>query len=203
MSDLNHQETGNTPVPHSLNEVLADLKGFGIEEFDEILTITSNGKQVRLRIANIPSEEERMALLAVEDLKGYLWMQQVKKELISRSVSWINGVDLRALKPVERLVTDPTDGLPKDIQVVIRELLGTWGQEIVNILWRILMVHAQSIEERLLEQFPDAALMTDAERRYTERVTQEIEAEAHEVLLERVGRLYDEDEAVDSEGTKN
>jgi hypothetical protein len=203
MTDLNHQETGNTPVPHSLNEVLADLKGFGIEEFDEILTITSNGKQVRLRIANIPSEEERMALLAVEDLKGYLWMQQVKKELISRSVSWINGVDLRALKPVERLVTDPTDGLPKDIQVVIRELLGTWGQEIVNILWRILMVHAQSIEERLLEQFPDAALMTDAERRYTERVTQEIEAEAHEVLLERVGRLYDEDEAVDSEGTKN
>jgi hypothetical protein len=143
------------------------------------------------------------SLLAVEDLKGYLWMQQVKKELISRSVSWINGVDLRALKPVERLVTDPTDGLPKDIQVVIRELLGTWGQEIVNILWRILMVHAQSIEERLLEQFPDAALMTDAERRYTERVTQEIEAEAHEVLLERVGRLYDEDEAVDSEGTKN
>jgi hypothetical protein len=35
--------------PASLSEVIADLRGFGIEEFEEILTLEIGGKQVPLK----------------------------------------------------------------------------------------------------------------------------------------------------------
>ena len=52
-------------TPQSLEEIVAGLQGFGIEELEEILTITlRNGKKMRLRISNIPSVDEMEALIA-------------------------------------------------------------------------------------------------------------------------------------------
>ena len=41
--------------PKSLEEVISGLKGFGIEEFEEILTIKCKNRDLRLKIANIPT----------------------------------------------------------------------------------------------------------------------------------------------------
>ena len=182
-------------APKSLDEVIASLKGFGLEDFEEILTIPCGKTSVRLRIGNIPTEEERLSHLAVDGLKGFIWMQQIKVEILSRSITWINGVDIRKLKPVERYVTDPTDGQAKDIQVVLRNLLSTWGQEILVVLWKVLMVHSQTIEDRLFEKFPQAAVMTEVERRVMEAALAEVEATTQAVIVDHVNRVVDEAEA--------
>ncbi len=186
-------------VPLSVNDILADLKGFGIEDFEDVITMTSGTKTVQLKIANVPTEEERLALIAVEEFKGYHWLQEVKCEILSRSVSWINGVNIRTLTPQERKVVDPTDGSERDIQVVLRSLIKGWGQEFMQVLWKVLMVHSQSIENRLLDSFPETAKMTEAEARLIERAQREIEDHAKEVIQDQVSHLFDDtDEKIDS-----
>jgi ribosomal protein S3AE len=123
-------------------------------------------------------------------------MQKVKCEILSRSISWVNQVDIRKLAPMERMVVDPRDGQSKDIQIVLRNLMEGWGQEHVKVLWKVLMVHSQSIEDRLLESFPETAIMTDAERRLTERARAEIEATTREVIDDQVARMFEADEEV-------
>lgn len=78
------ETTQDQPVPQSLSDVLADLKGFGIEDFQEPIKLTSGSKTVLIKLSNIPSEEENVALLAVEEFKGYTWLQKVKAEILSR-----------------------------------------------------------------------------------------------------------------------
>jgi hypothetical protein len=181
-------------APLSVNDILADLKGFGIEDFEDVITMKSGTKQVQLKIANIPTEEERVALLAVEEFKGYAWLQEIKCEILSRSVSWINGINIRALAPEQRRVVDPIDGQQKDIQVVLRGIIKGWGQEFMQCLWKVLMVHSQTIEDRLMESFPDAAVMTEVERRLTERARVEIEAATQSVIEEQVSALFADEE---------
>jgi hypothetical protein len=178
----------------SLSDVIADLQGFGVEDFEEILTMHCGGKTVTLRIANLTTEEERIALLAAEDSKGYEWMQNIRIEILSRSISYVNGVNLRTLTGRQRLVVDPKDKVEKDIQVVLRETLRSWGQEHVMILWRVLMVHSQSIEDRLFESFPEAAVMTAVQRRLEARAAEEIENSLKSAIQERANALLtDED----------
>ena len=86
---------GTVATPKSIDEVIAGLKGFGIEELEEILTIQSKGRTVRLKISNIPTSDEMLSIQAADDLKGYLWVKRVKAEILSRSISWIDGLDLR------------------------------------------------------------------------------------------------------------
>lgn len=177
-------------IPPCINDILADLKGFGIEDTEQYIYLVSGDKRVSLKIANIPSEEERLALLAVEEYKGYIWLQEVRAEIISRAISWINGIEIRTLTPSQRRVQDPRDGSERDIQVVLRDLLKGWGQEIVQVLWRVLMVHSQNIENRLLESFPEAAVITEAERRFTERARKEIEDQNREAIEDQITQLY-------------
>lgn len=192
------ETTQDQLVPQSLNDILADLKGFGIEDFHEPITLTSGAKTVRIKISNIPSEEENIALLAVEEFKGYTWLQKVKAEILSRAISWINGVEIRNLAPIDRLVNDPTDGVKKDIQVVLRNMIdGSWGQEFMQVMWKVLMVHSQSIEDRLIESFPETATMTDAERRLTERARKEVEEATKEVIQDQVAQLFENEEATE------
>jgi hypothetical protein len=183
----------------SVNDVIADLQGFGVEDFQEILTLECNGKAVKVRLSNLTTEQERLSILANEDVKGYEWMQNVRLEILSRSISWINNVDLHQLKGRDRLVVDPTLKPPveRDIQVVLREILRGWGQEIIMILWRVLMVHSQSIEDRLFAKFPDAAQMTEVQRRFEERAMEEIEQSAKAAIAEHVMETFGTDDATD------
>jgi hypothetical protein len=185
----------------SLDDIVADLKGFGIEDLEEIITIkTKAGKAVKLRISNIPTTDEMNSLLAVEGQKGYIWVKSVKIEILSRAISWVNGRSLRTLTPDQRLVVDPTavdeeTGKPvkvmRDIQVVFRNLLKGWGEEIVEVLWKILMTHSQSIEDRLKLSLPESALMTEVESRLMEQARQQIDAATEQIIQESVAKLYD------------
>ena len=186
-------------TPKSLNDILADLKGFGIEDFEQPITLKSGNREIQIKLANIPSEEENMALLAVEEFKGYTWLQKVKAEILSRAISAVNGVEIHRLEPTKRRVVDPLDGMEKDIQVVLRNLIDiSWGQEFMQALWKVLMVHSQGIEDRLLESFPEAATMTEAERRLTERARKEVEDATREVIQDQVAKLFSDDESKES-----
>jgi hypothetical protein len=176
-------------TPKSLDEVIAGLRGFGIEDFAEILTLDAGGRIIQLRISNIPSEDEMMSLMAVEGAKGYLWVQKVKCEILSRSISWINGQDIRGLKGSARVVTDPIDGQRRDVQVVLRNLLLGFGQEILHVLWKVLCVHSQRIEDRLVKSFPDSAIMTEVEKRFLEQAIRDIDEQNRSLIKESFDAL--------------
>jgi hypothetical protein len=175
-------------VPNSVDDIISKLRGFGIEDNEEILTIKASGKELKLRISNIPTEDEMLALLAVENDKGYLWVQKVKLEILSRAISQIDGINIRALNPKQRLVKDPTSTIlvHRDIQVVLRNIIGGWGQEVVNILWKVLMVHSQKIEDRLIQSFPESSIMTEVEKRFFDKAMKEIEEINRAVISEGV-----------------
>jgi hypothetical protein len=178
-------------TPLSLDEIIGSLKGFGIEEFEEILTVKTKKRDVRLKISNIPTTDEISATLAAEDAKGYSWVKRVKVEVLSRAISWIDGQDIRNLDPSKRFVTDPTDGAVRDIQVALRNLIMGWGQELVEVLWKVVMTHSQRMEDRLKEQFPDSATMTEVEARLFEQARQQIEETNKVIVQEAVAKLYD------------
>jgi hypothetical protein len=190
VEQLNNPEE---PIPLSVSDVLADLRGFGIEEFEEILTLTISGKTIRIKLSNVPTDGDLMAMVAVEGMKNYAFFQEVKIELLSRAITWINGIDINKLTKLERRVKDPEDGLPKDIQVVLRGLIKSWGLEVMQVLWKVLMVHSQSIENRLFDSFPQAAVLTDVERRYQERIQKDLEQMTKDALQDRVDQILGED----------
>jgi hypothetical protein len=179
--------------PKSLEDVVAGLKGFGIEEFEEILTLKSKHGDLRLKIANVPTSDEMLAVQAADDLKGYLWIKRVKVELISRSITWLDGLDIHNLTPDKRFVIDPTDPnrAVKDIQVVLRNLIMGWGQELVETLWKVLMTHSQKIEDRYRDQFPQNAIMTEVEARLVERARRQLDDSFKVIREEAVATLYD------------
>jgi hypothetical protein len=184
--------TEEAAAPLSLDDVIAGLKGFGIEEFEEILTIKSKGRDLRVKVANIPTSEEMFAVQAADEFKGYLWIKRVKVELISRSISWIDGIDIHGLAPAQRFVPDPTDPDKKlrDIQVVLRNIIMGWGQELTEILWKVIMNHSQNIEDRLKDQFPSTAVMTEVEIRLMERARKQMDDSMQVIRDEQVAVLY-------------
>ena len=184
------------PTPKTLEEVIAGLRGFGIEENMEIVTFRSpDGKEVQLRLVNLPVDAEVKSIIACEELKGYAWVQNLRVEILSRSICWIDGHDILALTPEQRLVKDPTDGNKKDIQIALRNIMrDSWGREITSILWKILMVHSDKIEKRLQGEFPDSMIMTDVERRFTESVMREIEASNNVVIADTIEKVFADNE---------
>lgn len=184
---------GMEAAPQSIEEIIAGLKGFGIEELEEIITIQSLGKTARLKISNIPTSDEMLSIQAADAYKGYLWVKRVKAEIISRSISWINGLDLKSLAADKRFVVDPTDPQKsvRDVQVVLRNLVLGWGQEVMEVLWRVVMTHAQNIEDRLKGQFPTNMVMTEVEQRLFEQAQKQVEATNQAIIDEAVSELYD------------
>lgn len=180
-------------VPLSLEDVVAGLKGFGIEDFEEILTLKSKGKSLRIKVANIPTTEEMYGVQAADEFKGYLWIKRVKVELISRAISWIDGIDIRNLPNEKRFVPDPTDPNKsvRDIQVVLRNTIMTWGQELVESLWKVIMNHSQNIEDRLKDEFPQNAMMTEVEARLIDRARKQMDESFQVIRDEQVAALYD------------
>lgn len=175
-----------TESPKSLDEVILGLKGFGIEENEEILNFESSGSKVSIRISNIPTDEEVKALLATEEFKGYAWIQRIRCEMLSRAVTWVNGISIRNLASDKRMVTDWTskeDKKPKvDIQVALRNIFLGWGQEVLLTLWKLLMVHSDKIEKRMQESFPESTMMTGVEQRLYAAALKEIHDASKEVI---------------------
>lgn len=179
--------------PKTLDDVVAGLKGFGIEEFEEILTLKSKSGDLRIKIANVPTSDEMLAVQSADDLKGYLWIKRVKVELLSRSITWMDGLDIRNLEPEKRYVQDPTDPnkAVRDIQTVLRNLMLGWGQELVETLWKVLMTHSQNIEDKLRAEFPQNAIMTEVEARLIERARKQMDSTFQSIREEAVSALYD------------
>lgn len=180
-------------LPQSLDDVVAGLRGFGIEDFQDILTLKFKGKELRIKIANIPTTDEMLSVQAADEFKGYLWIKRVKVELISRAISWIDGIDIHNLPNEKRFVPDPTDPnkAVRDVQVVLRNTIMTWGQEIVESLWKVLMNHSQNIEDRLKAEFPQNAMMTEVEGRLIERARKQMDESFQVIRDEQVAALYD------------
>jgi hypothetical protein len=139
----------------------------------------------------VPTDQDLIAMLAVEGTKGYVFFQEIKVELLSRAVTWINGCDISKLEGKDRLVIDRRDGFPKDIQIIIRDTIKSWGIEIMQVLWKVLMVHSQTIENRLFESFPEAAVLTNTERRYRDRVDKELTEFAQNAIQEQISEMLD------------
>lgn len=180
-------------TPANLSEVLDDLQGFGIEECEEILTVTSGKRTMRFKFSNISTDEDLQSNLATEEAKGYEHFQRIKAEILSRAISWINGVDLRALEGPSRLVLDPTTGDKVDFRAGLRRTILSWGVEVMQVMWKMLMVHVQSIEDRLFESLPDDAVMTQVEIRYRDRMAKELEEITRDTLSQRIGELIDQE----------
>jgi hypothetical protein len=177
--------------PANLTEVLADLQGFGIEECEEILTIESGNRIIRFKFANISSEDDLEANLQLDQAKGYDYFQRIKIVILAKAISWINGLDLSTLDGPARLVTDPKTGEKIDFRVMLRRTITSWGSEVMQALWKMLTVHMQKIEDRLLESLPETAVTTEVERRYKERIEREFDEATKDVLAKRITELVD------------
>lgn len=201
MEEVKKVEPVEVSTPKSFDEILMGLKGFGIEENEQILTFESAGKVVSLRIANIPTEQEMKALLAAEELKGYAWVQRIRCEILSRAVTWVNGITIGQLTPEERIVPDPTakDKIKADVQVVLRNIFLTWGQEVLQTLWKILMVHQDKIEKRMQKDFPESTLMTEVERRFFEAALKEIHDASRDVIEDSLVQAIQSEENLNTE----
>lgn len=163
----------------TLDDIIGGLKGFGISECEEIITLEVGSKKVNLRISNLPVEEELNALLASDEFKGHMWIQRIRAEVISRSISWINGMSITG----DELVTHPLrDNINANIRVVLRDILLTWGIESLSILWKILMVHNQRIEDKLIESFPDTVVLTNFEQRFLQQTMRELEESQQDLV---------------------
>lgn len=181
---------GTQEVPKiqpTLDEIISDLKGFGIEDIQEPIVIKASGKTIEIKLSNIPTEEELATLVASEEYKGHAWVARVKGEVLSRSISYLNGLDVHSVR--NDIVQDPTTGEEVVFQVALRNMLMGWGQEVVNVLWKILMVHCQRLEDRLFESMPDSQVMTEVERRFISQALQELEETQREVYRDVTTKL--------------
>jgi len=193
--DVTKPTKAEAPAPLlSLEEIISDLKGFGIEETSELISFGASGKQIQLRLANIPTEEEIETLLAVEEYKGHAWVSRIKAEILSRAISWVNGIDLKDRK--DEFILDPTTHKESTLRVVIRNLIMGWGQEVVNVLWKILMVHCQKIEDRLFESLPDNQVMTEVEKRFIGQALKEIEEAQQTVYKDAIKEIVNPNEDI-------
>jgi len=168
----------------TLDQIIADLQGFGIEDTEEMITLKVGGKVINLRLANIPSEAEIQALYSAEELKGHAWVTRIKCEVLSRSISWVNGWSLKDANSI--FIVNPMTGVEGNIRPVLRDLIMGWGQETVNVLWKVLMVHCQKIEDRLYESLPDVSVMTDVEKRFFQKALEEIDQINKEILKDTI-----------------
>lgn len=160
-----------------LTSILEGLDSFGIEDTENLITVETNNKKVNMLLSNYCTDAELSALEAVQDKSGYGWVQSLKTEILARSISMIDGVRINDSMIVTHPVRTDKEGerLVMPVRTVLRDVLATWGQEVLNILWKALMVHRQKIEDRIITQFPETTLFTDVEKRLMDRWMSEIE----------------------------
>lgn len=158
----------------AFDALLEEIKHFGILECEEILTINLGNKQVQLRFANISDEDDIFAQVKAEGMKGFPWVQHVRSEILARACTRINGLDLEA-NPYAK---DPYTGEQRETRAILADMFRRWGSELTVVLWKCLMVHCQNIEHNLIGQLPNAAVATEVEARFLDRVAQELASSA-------------------------
>jgi len=184
MQEQHPHETPEFDPNLTIDQILADLKGFGIEDTEDTITLKASNKIISLKLTNIPNEAEIEALLSAEGLKGHMWISRIKCEILAKSISWLNGVSLKDDAGI--FVINPITGLEGHIRPILRDMIMGWGQEVVATLWKVLMNHCQGIEDRLLESLPESAVMTEVEKRFMAKAIEEIAEVNREVYKESV-----------------
>ena len=163
-----------------MGALLEDLKTFGITDNEEIITLDVRGKVVRLQIANVSNDDEIFGMQRAEGLKGHAWVQRMRCEILARAIVKINNVDIRKVDYAK----DPYSGEDRPVRLILVDMFGHWGQEAVLILWKVYMNHCQKLENELLDQLPDAVIMTEVERRFLDRVSEELAVRSAAVIQE-------------------
>lgn len=164
----------------ALDDIIAGLEGFGVEENEELLTLKTGGRTVRLRISNLPVEEEIIGSTKAEEYKGPAWINFMKCQLLARAITWIDG---QKITP-STYVTHPKTGDSVQAAVALADIIQSWGTTVVGVLWKILMVHTQRVENRLIESFPESTIMTEVEKRFFDRALAEMEEMNRELVRE-------------------
>lgn len=165
-----------------VDRILADMQGFGITDSEQLITMTVKNRTVNLRLANLSTDDEIHALIANLEIKGHVWVHQMRCDLLSRAVTWINGVTITK----DLYATDPLSGETRPIRPILREMFLRWGGQPVLVLWKIYMVHCQRVEDNLTEQLPDSQIMTTVEARFLNQVAEELKAVGVAALTESV-----------------
>ena len=179
------EETTQQGEPLDIDALISDLEGFGVEEHEEPLTLKVGGKTVRLRISNLPVEDEIRAAALSEGYTGPSFIHFLKCQLLARSITWING---QKITPTT-YVTHPKTGDTVPASVALADIIQTWGTVLVGVLWKILMVHTQRIEDRLIESFPESTIMTEVEKRFFDRAMAEMEEMNREIVRETMDAI--------------
>ena len=186
MSEL-EEPTAMTDL--DMNTILEDLKFFGIEDHEEVLTMTVKGKTVRLRLSNISNEDEIWSMNRASELKGYAWVQGIRCEILANAVTWINGLSVASV-PYAKC---PITGEERETKAILADMFRMkWGQEAVLVLWKIYMIHCDNMEKRLLDQLPAASISTDTERRFMERVGEELKELGVKALIGTLNETSEE-----------
>lgn len=154
----------------ALDSLLNDLKGFGITDNEQIVTLTVDNRRLQIRLSNLSNDDEIFGMLRAEGLKGYPWIHRLRCELLAKAITWMNGVKIHD----GLYAKDPYGDGDRPVRLILVDLLLRWGQEAVLVLWKIYMVHCQQLEDNLHEQLPDSAVMTEVERRYMARIEEEL-----------------------------
>jgi hypothetical protein len=187
------QEHLEQTPPMSIDDLLADLQGFGVEECEELLTFETKKRKVLLRITNLATEDEVTALLRAEASKGPGWINEIKVQCIARAIVEIDGVKITP----DMYVLDPIVGEQVQAKVALTNVVRSWGTVLVGVIWKILMVHTQRLEDRLFESFPQSVVMTDVEKRFMERAMEELEEMGRAAVRDTLEKIVESEEAIE------
>jgi len=182
--------------PASIDAILEGIRGFGIADTEQMVTMTVKGRTVNLRLSNLSPEDEIHSLIANSELKGHPWVQRMRCDLLAKAVTWINGVPVTD----DLFATDPYTKEDRTVRAILRDMFARWGAQAVLVLWRIYMVHCQRLENNLIEQLPDAAIMTEVERRWMDLVADELKVVGVAALTGAMGEAPDTESAESTEG---
>ena len=174
------EEATQQGEPLDIDALISDLEGFGVEEHEEPLTLKVGGKTIRIRISNLPVEDEIRAATMAEGYTGPAFINYLKCQLLARAITWING---QKITPTT-YVTHPKTGDTVPASAALADIIQTWGTVLIGVLWKILMVHTQKIEDRLIESFPESTIMTEVEKRFFDRALAEMEEMNRELVRE-------------------
>ena len=164
------------------DQLLNDLRGFGITSNEDLISINVRGRELKLQVANISPDDEIFAMERATGLKGYTWVQRMRCEILAKAITAINGVRVDAV-PYSKDPLSPA-GDDRPTRLILVDLISGWGQEVVLALWKIYMVHCQNLENELLDQLPDAQIMTEVEKRFLDRISDELVAIGAQAVTE-------------------
>ena len=190
---MSEQQEPLDQTPMSIDDLLADLQGFGVEECEELLTFETKKRKVLLRITNLATEDEVTALLRAEASKGPGWINEIKVQCIARAIVEIDGIKITP----SMYVLDPIVGEQVQAKVALTNVVRSWGTVLVGVIWKILMVHTQRLEDRLFESFPESVVMTDVEKRFMERAMEELEEMGRAAIRDTLEKIVEGEEAAE------